>query len=343
MREFIKDRYIFSTISAVARKGSEAVKLRAQEISLLTDELYVYKVLPKDLVNHCPTYKERNLLLNIAYYIFQEDEISNELKRTKMLPFEVLSKAVKVSEGFLKKWQDYIITYTLILSNNHYASIQEYIKVGDKESSKGKGKVVDYKKNNKGLTYRGIALRIDKKSVIVLTSSGEFFRIKKSGNVGLGEEAYGTEKKGINHYKFKIMLAIAIILLAFIGAYRNYNKVSSTVIFNCTSQIKLEVNRRNKVVYSFSPSEKGKSMIDSVRPQDKNVDECLKEFIEYAQENNMIPKEQYIITITGEPFKYGELKKTDEYIVENNVKAQINNAGSLHNVYESVQNNKPNN
>ena len=56
VREFIRDRYVFSTISVVAQKGSNAAELREKEISLLTKELYFYKVLLKDLINHFPTY-----------------------------------------------------------------------------------------------------------------------------------------------------------------------------------------------------------------------------------------------------------------------------------------------
>ncbi|MCR4944693.1 MAG: anti-sigma factor domain-containing protein, partial [Clostridium sp.] len=291
----------------------------------------------KDLINHFPTYNERNLILNISYYISEEDTLLEKFKSTKQVPFESLSKAVKVSKGFLENWQDYIIVYTLILANANYISLQEYIRISSKEDVKSK--VIDYKRKD-GLSYRGLALKVDKKSIIILTSSGEFFKIKKSEDVNIGEETHGLEKKGIAHYKFKIFLAIALIILASIGAYKSYNKVSSTVLFNCTSQIKLEVNRGNKVVYSYAASDKGKEMINSVDPQDKNIDECLKDFMEYAKSNDMVPKDGFTVMITGDPFKYGELKETDDYIVENNIKVQINNAGSLHNVYESVQNNK---
>ena len=118
------------------------------------------------------------------------------------------------------------------------------------------------------------------------------------------------------------------------GLYKDYNKAITTVIISSTSQIKLELNRGNTIVYIHTPADKGKNMVASVAPMDKNIDIGLKECLEYAKNNKMIPDKGIVVTITGEPLKYGVLKETAQYVVDNKILIQINNAGNLHNIYE---------
>lgn len=332
--EFKRNKYKFANISVLAEKGKEIEVLREKEISLLTKELFLYKVLLKDLVSHFPKNKDRNLILNVAYYIIEENDIFDKFERTRQLPLGRLAKETRISRGFLEAWQDYIIAYVLIISNPNFTYIQNYLKVEINDEEKSN--VVPFE-DKKEMSYRGIAIKVNKKSTIILTSYGQFYKIKKADQVEVGQETHGFEKVGFAHYKFHILIGVLFIFLLCGAAYKSYTKVSSTVVFTCTSQIKMEINRKNKVIYTHSPSDKGNEMIDAVSPMDRDVDECLKDFLVYAKENDMIPKDGILIVITGQALKYGDLENTDEYIVDNNISVQINNGGSLHNVYESVQ------
>lgn len=332
--EFKRNKYKFATMSVLAEKGKEIEELRAKEISIFTKELYLYKVLLRDLVNHFPTQKDRNLILNVAYYIVEEIEIFDRFQKRRELPLGRLSKETRISRSFLESWQDYIIAYVLIISNHNFTYMQNYIKVELNENEENKVVPMNDKSE---ISHRGIVIGSSKKSTIILTSSGQFVRIRKSEKVELGQETHGLEKKGIFHYKFQIVIGILFIVLLCAAAYRSYTKVSSTVVFNCTSQIKMDVNRGNKVIYTHTASDKGKKMLEEINPLDRDIDDCLKDLIEYAKENDMTPKDGFLIVVTGKPLKYGDLDKTDEYIVENKIDIQINNGGGLHNSYESVK------
>ena len=334
MGEFKRNKYRFANISVLAEKGKEIQEIRGKEVSLFIKELFLYKVLLRDLVSHFPTEKDRNLILNIAYYIVEESEIFNKLEERRELPLEKLSKATKISRSFLEVWQDYIIAYVLIISNPNFTYMQNYIKVELNENVESNIIPIN---NKSDMSYRGIVVGRSKKSSIILTSYGQFIKIRKNETVELGYETHGFEKKSIFHYRFQILIGILFIILLCGAAYKSYTKVSSTIVFNCTSQVKMEVNRRNKVIYTHSSSDKGNKMIDEVQPLDRELDDCLKDFMAYAEENEMVSKEGFIIIITGKTLKFGDLDKTDEYIVDNNITAQINNGGSLHNSYESVK------
>ena len=331
MGEFNRTKYIFSSTTGMVDISSKAVKFREEQSAMLIKELFSYKVLLKDLISHSPNYRDRNLILNISRFILGEFEIFDIFSKKKQLPIYIVSKKTMVPKIFIETWQHYIITYTLILSNPVYKYIQDYIRIELNEESKAIDIYIE--KNND--EHRGIVLKSLKRATIVLTSSGEFLKLKNIGHE-VGTEIIGKERKGIKHYKLQIAIASVLILLSGFGIYSEYTKVERTLLLNTTSQIKYELNRFNKVIYTYSPYEKGKSLIEYVDPLDDSIDDVLKKSLEYAKDNGMIPKDGILITINGKPLKYGIFKETGEYIVENNISLLINNAGSQHKLYDSI-------
>ena len=331
MGEFNRNRYIFSSTPAIVDISSQTVSSREKQILSLVEDLFVYKVLLKDLVSHCPSYRDRNLILNISQYILDEFEIYDIFQSKKELPIEMISRKTRTSKSFIETWQDYIITYILILNNPSYKYIQNYIRVEINEHSKA----IDVYKAKNNEEYKGIALKKLKGSTIILTSSGEFFKIKNT-QCRIGEEVRGEEKKGLRHYKLQISIGVLLLSLCCFGAWYEYNKSVRTVIIKTTSEIKYELNRFNKVVYMNSPSEKGNNLLNYVDPLDDDIDLALKETIEYANGHEMIPQGGIVVTISGKPLKYGTFKETGEYIVEENIRVLINNAGSQHKLFEST-------
>ena len=331
MGEFNRSKYIFSTTSRMVDISSKVVKLREEQIYLLIKDIFSYKILLKDLVSHSPNYRDRNLILNISNFILGEFEIFDIFTNKKQLPIHIISKKTKVPKAFIENWQHYIIVYALILSNPSYKYIQDYIRIETNEKSKA----IDLYKEKNIDEYRGIVLKVLKRTTIVLTSSGEFLKLKNS-NSRVGEEVVGKEKKGFKHYKLQMAIAAMLIILSGFGIYSEYTKVVRTVVIETTSPIKYELNRFNKVIYTYSPYEKGKNLINYTDPLDDSIDDVLEKSLEYAKENGMIPQEGILITINGKPLKYGIFKKTGEYIVENNISLLINNAGNQHKLYDST-------
>lgn len=337
MGVFKKNKYIFSTASVMVEVGDEINKTREQQIALMLEELYSYGVFLKDLLGHRPSYINRNTILNVAYYIIEDLELYDYIRENRILPFNKLARMTRLSRSFLENWQDYILAYLFILSNPNYKYIQEYINVEIAEDSTS---IVPFKEKENDNIYRGIVIRVEKKSVIIITSSGEFLRIKKEGYVQVGSSVHGPIKKSLKDYKFHIAIGFAILLLFTYVAYKDYNNAKSTIILSGTSQVKLEINRGNKVIYEHVASEKAQKLIDSVQPLDKDIDIVIRDCIEYAKDNEMIPKDGLVITISGKALGYGVLEETGEYVVDNQIEVKVNNAGNVHNLYESVNINR---
>lgn len=332
MEEFERGKYVFSSMPAMVDVSERAVKSREKQISLMLKELFLYKVILKDLIGHKPNNMDRNLNLNIAYYVLRNTEIFERFQKKRQLPFSKIVEGTRVSKIYLEKWQDYIVAYIIILSNPNYKLIQDYLRIEYKSDNN------EIALNNKCKVnlYKGIVLKENKKSCIIVNSKGEFVKIKKSSIANVGNELEGVEKAGLKHIKLKFAMVIVLLIIIAFAGYRQYTKVVRTIVIESSSEIKIQTNMFDNVVYAYADTEKGKDLINAVSPIDKDIDDVLEKSIEYTYENKMIPGEGLLITVTEEPIKYGTLKLTGEYIVEKNIKVLINNAGKQHKLYEST-------
>ena len=332
MDAFRKNKYIFSNIRTISEKDEEFIEERKKQISLLLKELFLYKVLTKDLIAKRPKENEKNLILNISYYIVENEELLEEFNNKRILHINKLSKITHIPSSFFDIWQDYIIAYIIILHNPNYKLIQDYLKIeyADKNSEMIEGNNADH--------YLGMVLEVKKKHIIIMTSNGEFIKLKKDDTAIVGEEVSGGEKIGIRHLKLKIAIGVLIILFMAVGAYKDYNNTVSTIVLKTTSDIKIQINRYNNVVYTYAESEKGKDMLKQVSGMDEDIDIVMKKCIKYAYENDMIPKEGLSMTVIGKRLDYGSLEKTGNYIVDNDIKLLINNAGVQHKLSQSILN-----
>lgn len=231
-----------------------------------------------------------------------------------------------MTKGFLEKWQEYIIVYTIIFSNPNYKGIQDYLRVLERETEANLVDKAPIKKEKS--EYKGIVVKTSRRNNVILTSDGIFVKIKCAENDILGNEVEGKAKKAIKNLNVKLsIVGILLIFLAF-GAYSEYTRVASTVVLNTSTQVKIEINRFNKVVYINASSDKGKEMLDSANPMEESIDVVLKKCIEYANDNKMITSDGVLITINGEPIDYGVLNETRDFASEKKIKILINNVGN---------------
>ena len=343
MELFDRNKYIFSEITAMVDVSERAIKVREKQISLLLKELFLYKVLIKDLITHKPNIMEKNLILNISYYLLRNVELIDKFQKKRELPFNKIASETQVSKGYLEKWQDYIVAYTIILSNPNYKSIQDYLRIEYKNDNTQ----IAINGKQKSNIYKGIIVKDNKRSSVILSSKGEFIKIKKTDDTRIGKEVEGTQKVGVKHIKLKLsIVAVLLLLIAFAG-YRQYTKVVRTIIIEASSTIKIQTNRFDNVVYAYSDTEKGRELINIVDPSDKDIDEVMQKTIEYALDNKMIDSTmifdktnnasgRLLVTVTDEPIKFGKLKLTGEYIVDKKINLVINNAGYQQKLYEST-------
>lgn len=332
MDKFDKGKYVFSNAPSIVDVSEECVKKREKQISLMIKELFLYKVILKDLIAHKPSEEDKNLILNIAYYIINNIELLELFQSKRELPYIKIIRLTGTTKSYLEKWQDYIITYIVLLANPNYKYVQDYFRIEYKENYKE----ILYVENKKHNEFKGIALKVNKRSSIILTSKGDFIKVKSKDSIYVGKEVYAEEKIGFRHIRLKIGILILLLLAIAIGVYSDYKTSVRTILIESTSEIKIQTNRYDKVIYTYAETEKGKNMLSYIDSLDQDLDSVLKNCINYADNNEMIPEKGLLITVTGEPIEYGSLEETGNYIVDKEISIKINNSGNEHKLYDVI-------
>lgn len=337
MIQFKKNKYVFSKSPSNVKNDDDSLKIRSSQISLLVKEIFLYKVLLKDLVSHIPNEDQKNLLLNIAYYVVEEQEIFSKFERKRILPIRLISSKTHIDSSFIETWQEYIITYIIILANPNYKNIQDYLKVEYNEDK------LKHANQYNGLTLIekprtvGIVLKISKKSNIILTSDGRFIKInRKEQEEKIGEEVYGIPKKVPKNVGLKISIAFMFVLFVVFAIYKQYTTPVTTVIVSSSIQVKYEVNKFDKVVYVYSNDDLGKELIRNTDPMDSAIDEALKTCIEYYNDSKLISASGILITVNGKALEYGKLQETANYVADKKLNVLMNNAGNQHKLLDNV-------
>ncbi len=321
---FNKDKYVFASLPSMLLIGDSAEYNRNKQIALFLNELNVYSVLLKDLVNFSLKENDRNIALNIAYYITDNDDLLKTIIRKKDLPTSKLSKLTKIKPEQIEKCRDYIIAYYIILTNPNYRLIQEYFRIKLREDNNVIG--ISNKKQD---LYKGLVIRSLKKSAYIVTSNGEFIKIKTDSKASIGELAEGGKKKTLRNYRIHISILLFILILIGSGIIIEYRRTQSIIVIETTSNIKININKFNKVIYAYSPTDKGQALITNIDILNKDIDEAMAETFEYALNNEMLDlSKKTLVTINGQAIKYGLLTKTNKIISENNIPIVINNVGN---------------
>lgn len=325
MGDFDKYRLQFSSLSALNLIEVESIEERGNQSGLIIDELLLYNILIRDLVDECPNDDIRNQILNIAYYIIDDLECYEETVKERQLPIIKIKKRIPISKSFLQLWKDYIIAYVVILGNPSYKYIQEYLGIEEKIKIIGAKDLVvcDTK-----ILHKGVLISKSGKKGIILTAKGEFKKIDVIQDNYIGEEVSGEEYKGLKKYKLHMSIMALLIIAMVSVATIKYMSVKNTIIINTTSSIKVEVNSFNKIVNAQSPTDKGARLLSEIKIQDKDVDESIYKILKYALENEMIPNDDMLITVSGKSLDLEILKETNKFLKDNNIPVKFNNSGN---------------
>ena len=327
MDKFHKNKYRFSSIKPLILISDEVIEFRNQQIINLTSELLKYKVLVRDLIKDNVSYSIRNELLNIAMFITNNVELYDRFIKEEDIPVDVIRIAARVDSKYINKYRDYIIAYTLILGNPNYKNLQDYIQIVENtEEDLGKD-IIEYEEK---MRHDGIVLESNKKNAIVMTSIGEFKKLKLKEPCFRGEEIKAIEKKSLKDYKLYVSIISIFALIFVLSIIYKYNNVVSTVVVETTSPIRLEINGFNRVLDVSSSTEKGKTLIAETSVLDNNIDKALCKIIEYANENEMVKDSGIVVTITGKALKHNSLEETADFVYKKDLKVRLNNAGSEH-------------
>ena len=331
MEIFEYEKYKFSTKSTTSLALDDIVEKREEEIERLKEDLLNYKILIKDLTYYETSYAMRNKLLNIAYFIIEDVELFDYLTTTKKFPINRLLKRTPVNKEFYQTWRQYIVAYVVILSNPNYKYLQDYLQVEEASQITATEEIIQYNKEEEE-EHRGILLYKGINYVIVLTSKGEFIKLKYKKDTRIGEEFIGKESFSLKKYKLQLSIIASIVaILLIIGAFQ-YKSTDKTIAIETTSLITLEVNRFDIIIDAYTKTEQGSNMLNTLNVNNTNIDKSIKEILKYAASNDMIPKTGIVITVTGRPLKYNALSTTESFIAEEGLQVKLNNSGDEHKV-----------
>lgn len=321
---FSRDRYVFASMPSMILVGDSAEQSRNRQIVSFCNELSLYNVLLKDLVKFQLQERERNIALNVAYYIYNNDELLDITINKKDLLILKLSKFTRIKPNNLERLRDYILAYFIILVNPNYRYIQDCLNIKLKEDNR----VISINDKNKNM-HKGLAIKLFRRSAYILTAKGEFLKIKTNADARVGEVCEGREKRFLGNLKIHLSILLVILIMIGSGIIIDYRRTQSIIIVEMTSTIKLHINRLNKVIYAYSPTEKGQEFIDNNNIINMDIDDVMAEAFQYASKNEMIDKsKKVLITVNGQPLKYGALAKMDKFVSDNNISIVINNSGS---------------
>lgn len=328
---FHQYKYKFSTKPPINLVLEDVIEKREEEINRLKEDLLEYKILIKDLVYDKPSYDIRNKILNITYFIIENIEIYDYLVKNKKFPMKLLLENTSLERNFLEQWKEFIITYFIILSDPTYHYLQDYLQIVEAIQVLGSEEIFE---NMNTEEHRGILLHKGKFSSIILSSKGEFIKVKANKEEKIGEEVLAKESISFKKYKTQIVIFFSLIGCIFLIAYYNYNNTDKTLVIETTSTITLELNSSNKIINYSSNSEKVKEILKELDIKNNHVDLALTTILEYAVNNEMIPGNGIVLKVTGKPLEDKDIKDTEEYIAENKLEVKFNNSGDENKVSE---------
>lgn len=321
---FEYDKYKFSTKAPANLALEDIIEKREDEINRLKEELLVYKILIKDLIHDEPSYIIRNKILNIAYFIIEDVELFDYLTTTKKFPINRLLKRTPIDKEFYETWKEYIVTFVVILSNPNYKYLQEYLQIEEAVEVPSSEEIIQI---NREEEHRGIILSKKLNNSIILTSKGEFIKVKSKKENRIGEDFISKESFTLKKYKLQISIIVSMLVIIFIIGIFQYRAIDKIIAVETTSLITVEVNKFDKIIDAYSKTERGNEMLDNLKITNTNIDDSIKEILRYANNNDMVPDTGIVITITGKALKYNALEKTEKFIKENGLLVKLNNSG----------------
>ena len=333
MDEFQDYKYKFSTFPKleVIKEVVDNENL-IKEIGKLKEELQVYNILIKDLSLDDISYDERNKALNIAYSIIENEDLFEFMNQKKKFIVKKIVKNIPVDKGTVEKLKDYIILYFIILSDPTFKELQDHLNVVEAINVLAIDEIREIKEEDD--IFNGIIVHKGIINDVILTSKGEVVKVKKNKDLLIGEESKGTQFLNIKKYKLHIsILAILVVLSVIITIYAK-NNVKNTIIFETTSTITIEINNKNNIIDAYSPTEKGKELINELRLDNDHIDDGLVKILDYATEKEMIPPGGFIVRVTGKPLGYKDLIKVEEHIKKEGLQVKFNNSGDENKVSE---------
>lgn len=331
----LKERYKFVYIPTSILNNSDDSLNISKEIMLFLKQLSLYGTSLKALIKNRPDINVKNELLNIAYLCKDNDALFQEIKKRRVLPLKLICSLTGKPSSFIIRWESYITAYTILLSNNTYSNMREFLSIYNSSSRiKSKDEKVETISNTlyTSKIQTGVVLKVLGKGFYVLTPYGDFLKLNLDGNSRIiGEICTSEIKRELNIPKFPFILTlIGLISIALLCAIL-YMQPKRTLIIDTTFSITLKLNYLNKTIEVQPLGKKAIPIVESIKLFNHSLDDSILVILEKAKDTNLISKDTKIsMFITGTKKTTLKLTKTEAFIHNNNLKVFINNNGVEH-------------
>lgn len=325
-----KNKYSFSYSPPIALVDEKLANERAKEISFFIRELQLYGVTLKDLYKSTPSFTEKNQLLNVSLAISKEESFIREFKAVRKLNIKRLNKYTEISKRHLEKWSSYLIAYILLFSNTAYDKITKYITIQLNEESFNSLTLYSPNSIEKNT---GMVLETSNNNAVILTYHGEFLNIKTTDNPDLGTVSSGNLKKSLVDFKVPIVLIVFACIAFLLFGFTYYNISKSTVIVHHKSDYIITVNNLNRVIKVTSSTNKGRDILKSSKMKHKNIDNAILSLLQDMEKNNILTTNDTVtFIVSGSALDYNSLTKSETYLTDKKINADINNSGRTHKI-----------
>jgi len=318
-----KNRYVFLEKPTMQVLHKEEDELRVLEIQSYLKKLKEFNITISSLTKTQHDKKDRSLILNLAMILVSEKKLWEKTLEDKRIPLKSFSRIVEEPVFELKEWQNQIIAYSLLLDEEKFPLIGKYLHYG--ASEKEDSFLRDANMN------RGLSLLTKGRSSYILTSQGQFLKIRTE-DIPSGHMASGKiERKKLNIVTPLIVLLVSVVFL--VGLYVTLSRrVSQTIILKAVGEVKMDFNPWGDVVDVIGINTAGRSFVEGAEFEDKDIDTVLAEIIEQAYIKEIIrEKEEITVLVSGDflPEDFFKSGKTRDRILSYQLNAKINNNGSF--------------
>jgi hypothetical protein len=332
----MKDKYRFVHTYKLLILSTEDALKRRREISLYLKELSLYGISLVSLAKVSPPKKIRDMLLNIAYICIEDTKLYDDTTKLRQLPIKPLCRYTGKNRGFFERWQSYILAYMIALTNPNYTNLRGYLNIEAKSEPDFSRKELtpiynesssDSDYNN---VYTGIVLKCGVHKATILTSQGLFINVKinKDERPDTASVYQAQRAKDLSFYKYPLGIALsAVVFMAIVSSFIFF-RVEGNILISANSTIRLQVNRFQQVVNITPLSPYGRRIAASTKTRYQSVDKSILLILKNAREQGIIDENTNIsIHISGSIPNTLNISKTSGYIIEHNLKVQINQNG----------------
>lgn len=149
---------------------------------------------------------------------------------------------------------------------------------------------------------RGIIVEIKSRHWIVMTPDGEFRKIRRASEAGLGDEVRLPDQSPVATRRTITLMAAAsviLLLLALPGLMRSYSEVAVYLAIDFNPSLELGIDKHERVLELRSWNEDGAAMIQGMDYENIAVQDVLGQIVERARDGHYLTEDTPEIIVTS--------------------------------------------